>query len=321
MKTKRCFVIQPFDRGAFDKRYNGVFVPAIKSAGLEPYRVDLDPSASIPIKEIESEIRSSEICLADVTTDNPNVWFELGFAIAVTKEVVLVCFDERKSKFPFDVQHRNIIKYKTESSQDFNKLRKDIKERIKATLKKKDNERKRDGPTRDPIIGPFLQVNLDIVAETILIVIGTSLGAERYDRIFAQLLKRILRDSNIEVGIITDALYHKEFDTFKSNPIICIGSRGTNSLVNHYEKQFSLKDRETTAKVFKDGQRPIAFIYGGGVRETYEATILFCERQMIDFVDQWSTLYTKGGKKVEIPSNIEDSLKKIISTMTDLGDN
>jgi hypothetical protein len=27
-----CFVIQPFDGGAFDKRYDDIFVPAIKGA-------------------------------------------------------------------------------------------------------------------------------------------------------------------------------------------------------------------------------------------------------------------------------------------------
>ncbi|MBU0719064.1 MAG: hypothetical protein KJ749_12505 [Planctomycetes bacterium] len=41
----RCFVIQPFDDGGeFDKRYEDVFLPAIRDAGLEPYRVDRDPS-------------------------------------------------------------------------------------------------------------------------------------------------------------------------------------------------------------------------------------------------------------------------------------
>ena len=40
----RCFVIQPFDGGKFDKRYEDVFVPAIQAVGLEPYRVDRDPS-------------------------------------------------------------------------------------------------------------------------------------------------------------------------------------------------------------------------------------------------------------------------------------
>lgn len=134
----KCFVIQPFDKGTFDKRYDDIFAPAIKGAGLKPYRVDRDPSVSIPIKEIENEIRRSDICLAEISTNNPNVWFELGFAIAVPKEIVLICSDQRKSKFPFDIQHRSIIEYKSESSQDFEKLQKNITQRIKAVLKKQE---------------------------------------------------------------------------------------------------------------------------------------------------------------------------------------
>lgn len=132
----RCFVIQPFDGGIFDKRYNDVFEPAIKDAGLEPYRVDRDPAVSIPILDIEKGIQDSEICLAEITSDNPNVWFELGYAIAVQKEVVLICSDERKTKFPFDVQHRSIIKYTTESASDFVNLKISITNRIVALLKK-----------------------------------------------------------------------------------------------------------------------------------------------------------------------------------------
>lgn len=138
MIMEKCFMMQPFDRGVFDKRYDDVFGPAIKEAGLEPYRVDRDPSVSIPIDDIEAGIRRSELCLAEITTDNPNVWFELGFAIAVPKEVILVCSEERKTRFPFDVQHRNIIKYKTESPQDFQKLKERITERAKALLKKQE---------------------------------------------------------------------------------------------------------------------------------------------------------------------------------------
>lgn len=133
---KRCFVMQPFDGGTFDKRYEDVYAPAIQDADLEPYRVDRDPSVSILIDDIESGIRNSEICLADITTDNPNVWFELGFAIAVPREVVLVCSDERTTRFPFDVQHRNILQYKTESRSDFDKLRSEIVERIQGLLEK-----------------------------------------------------------------------------------------------------------------------------------------------------------------------------------------
>ena len=132
----RCFVMQPFDDGPFDKRFDDVFAPAISDAGLEPYRVDRDPSVSIPIDEIEDGIRHARICLAEITTDNPNVWFELGFAIAVPRDVVLVCSDARKRRFPFDVQHRNIIRYKTESPQDFDTLKTKISERIRALLEK-----------------------------------------------------------------------------------------------------------------------------------------------------------------------------------------
>ena len=131
-----CFVIQPFDGGKFDKRYEDVFSPAVRAARLEPYRVDRDPSVSIPIEDIQSGIEASDVCLADISTDNPNVWFELGYAIAAQREVILVCSDERTSRFPFDVQHRSIIKYSTESSSDFDELRTKIESRITATLQR-----------------------------------------------------------------------------------------------------------------------------------------------------------------------------------------
>lgn len=131
-----CFVIQPFDKGVYDKRYDDIFSPAIIEAGLQPYRVDRDPSVNIPIENIVSGIKNSEMCLAEITTDNPNVWFELGFAIALQKDVVLICSIDRKSRFPFDVQHRNIIEYSNESKSDFDTLKEKIKDRIEAIIKK-----------------------------------------------------------------------------------------------------------------------------------------------------------------------------------------
>jgi hypothetical protein len=131
-----CFVMQPFDGGKFDKRYRDIFAPAIQNANLEPYRVDQDPKVSIPIQDIERGIRDSKICFAEITLDNPNVWFELGYAFASGKEVVLVCSDERTTRFPFDVQHRTIITYSTSSTSDFDKLKHDITGKIKAYLEK-----------------------------------------------------------------------------------------------------------------------------------------------------------------------------------------
>jgi hypothetical protein len=132
--TEKCFMIQPFDGGKFDKRFDEVFKPAVTNAGLEPYRVDRDPGASIPIDEIEKGIRQSAVCFADVTLDNPNVWFELGYAIAAGKDICIVSSEERQSRYPFDIQHRKIIKYKVESPSDYATLGKQIEERLGALL-------------------------------------------------------------------------------------------------------------------------------------------------------------------------------------------
>lgn len=125
-----CFVIQPFDDGKYDKRYNDIFKPAIEKAGLYSYRIDKEPNVRIPIQDIEQGISDSVICFAEITTDNPNVWYELGYAIACKKDVVMVCSDERTGKFPFDIQHRLILTYKTGSISDFNAIRDRITEKI-----------------------------------------------------------------------------------------------------------------------------------------------------------------------------------------------
>jgi hypothetical protein len=125
----RCFVIQPFDNGKFDERFKDTFQPAIAEANLEAYRVDRDSNVRIPIADIEAGIRNSVICFADITTDNPNVWYELGFAFACKKDVVMVSANPQK-QFPFDIQHRKIIKYTTDSKSDFEKLGKDITETL-----------------------------------------------------------------------------------------------------------------------------------------------------------------------------------------------
>lgn len=130
----RCFVIQPFDNGKFDKRFDDVFVPAITQADLEPYRVDRDPSVNDLLEGIKTGIAESTAFLADITTDNPNVWYELGFAMSLDRPYCICCSEERTTKFPFDVNHLNIISYKVGSSSDFKDLETRITKRLKAVL-------------------------------------------------------------------------------------------------------------------------------------------------------------------------------------------
>jgi hypothetical protein len=129
-----CFVIQPFDNAEYDRRFDEIYATAIRDAGLEPYRVDRDASVIIPIANIEDGIRQATACLAEINTDNPNVWFELGFAIAEKKEIVIICKKSRREKFPFDIQHRTVISYNTDSPSDFDELKKSITDRMKHSI-------------------------------------------------------------------------------------------------------------------------------------------------------------------------------------------
>ena len=72
----RCCVFQPFDNcGEFDERYDDTIAPAVKNAGLEPYRVDRDHGTTTIMDKLHAEIKASAICLADISTLNPNVMY------------------------------------------------------------------------------------------------------------------------------------------------------------------------------------------------------------------------------------------------------
>jgi hypothetical protein len=133
--------MQPFDRGRYDSLYEQVFDPAIRNAELKPYRVDNDPAASIPIETIEEEITKSLACFAEISEDNPNVWFELGYALARERPLCLVCSAAR-TKFPFDVQHRKIIPYPTQPlPKDYEELKRAITDRLIAVVAKEESRR------------------------------------------------------------------------------------------------------------------------------------------------------------------------------------
>ena len=73
-------MMQPFDGGDFDSRYEDVIAAAIREAGWS-HIVSIEILVSIPIQDIESRIGESRLCCR-YCLDNPNVWLELGFAIA-----------------------------------------------------------------------------------------------------------------------------------------------------------------------------------------------------------------------------------------------
>ena len=175
-----CFIIQPFDP-KFDKRFEDVYKPAVVAADLEPYRVDRDPGADILIEAIEDGIRKAALCLADITTDNPNVWYELGYAFATDCPVVMVCSEERAGKkYPFDIQHRSVISYGVDAPSDFVKLRQAITARIESLLARGDALRKMAKEEQVAPVEGLSHIELLVLASVAGSVVSPQDGASLY---------------------------------------------------------------------------------------------------------------------------------------------
>ena len=201
-----CFVMQPFDRDKFDRRFDDTFKPAIEAAGLEPYRVDRDPGVSIPIDEIERAISRADACFAEITTDNPNVWFELGFAIARVRPVCLVCSKERATPFPFDVRHRNIIEYDVRSLSDFKRLESQITDRLKAII-----GRERALATIESMNPTAKTRGLSSHEVTALAIIGSNLAPEGLSEFEIRESMRKAGFTDIAAGLAIQSLRRKGF--------------------------------------------------------------------------------------------------------------
>lgn len=107
--TDSCFVMQPFSAPLGDY-YEKIYRPAIEKAGLKPVRADADIFGTGKIiDQVWRGITEAKVLVAELTTRNPNVFYELGLAHALEKPVVLVSSSE--DDVPFDLQHIRVIYY------------------------------------------------------------------------------------------------------------------------------------------------------------------------------------------------------------------
>lgn len=106
--SKLCFVMMPFSE-QFDRVYRELIAPAVVDAGLTAVRADEISSAGFIMEQIRAAIQQSRLCVADLTDRNPNVLYELGFAQAANKSVVLLASE--LTDLPFDVSGFRVIRY------------------------------------------------------------------------------------------------------------------------------------------------------------------------------------------------------------------
>lgn len=127
-----CFVMQPFAAPLGDY-YEKIYKPAIEKAGLRPVRADAEIFATGKIMDqVWSGINAAKVLVAELTSRNPNVFYELGLAHAMKKPVVLV--SAKEEDVPFDLQHIRVIYYDMSDPFWGNKLIEKVAENILSAI-------------------------------------------------------------------------------------------------------------------------------------------------------------------------------------------
>jgi hypothetical protein len=140
MKSK-CFVLMPFTVKDIDKQryndlnhwtevYEGLIVPAVQKAELLCSRDDKDIGSRLIVENILKKIEEADIVLCDLSSHNPNVFLELGWALRANKPYVLIKDD--LTQFTFDLNQQFTFEYNhqlqpTKVKEEINDLCKVIK--------------------------------------------------------------------------------------------------------------------------------------------------------------------------------------------------
>jgi len=117
-KAPLCFILMPFGIKAnadgsminFDRVYQDLISPAVRDAELEPIRADQEVTGGIIHKPMFERLILCPFAIADLTTANANVYYELGVRHAF-KPFSTVQIIAEGSRLPFDVQMLRTIPY------------------------------------------------------------------------------------------------------------------------------------------------------------------------------------------------------------------
>ena len=118
MTRPYCFVLMPFgqkkDAGGattdFDAVYRDVIRPAIDAADLAPIRADEEKDGGIIQKPMYERLLFCDYAVADLTTANANVFYELGVRHAVRPQST-VTLASKTTRLPFDLNHLRTLMY------------------------------------------------------------------------------------------------------------------------------------------------------------------------------------------------------------------
>ena len=116
MAFTSCFVIAPIGKDGTDVRkrsdnlFKFVIAPAATAAGFSKlFRADhLDHPGSIT-HQVLQHLRDIDVVIADLSDQNPNVFYEAGIAHTLGKTVIPITQSDQD--IPFDLRHHRYLTY------------------------------------------------------------------------------------------------------------------------------------------------------------------------------------------------------------------
>lgn len=147
-----CFVIMPFGKKEnidgevidFDEIYHFLIKPAVETLSIKCIRCDEIAEAGWIHSKMFKHIYESEIAVVDITSLNPNVFYELGIRHALVKAVTIL-IRKKGTMMPFNIQGFQIIEYDPKSLSSIT----ETKEKIIALIQNGIKLRKNDSPVHE----------------------------------------------------------------------------------------------------------------------------------------------------------------------------
>ncbi|HUP10174.1 MAG TPA: TRAFs-binding domain-containing protein, partial [Caldimonas sp.] len=108
-----AFVAMPFgikEGIDFNAVYQDLIKPALEAEGFEVFRADEEMRAGSISADMFQELLLADLVVADLSINNPNVWYELGVRHALRKRGV-VPIQCKRDYLPFDVYTDRTLRY------------------------------------------------------------------------------------------------------------------------------------------------------------------------------------------------------------------
>ncbi|GEO11557.1 hypothetical protein [Segetibacter aerophilus] len=105
----KIFIVMQFSK-EYNELYEDVIKPVVEEFGYEAVRADEFYTAAPILKDIIESIEQSIAIIAEITPDNPNVFYEIGYSHAIKKPTILLC-DRNREKLPFDISSFRTLFY------------------------------------------------------------------------------------------------------------------------------------------------------------------------------------------------------------------